>query len=478
MPKFVQNQIIMRISLLLFVLLSSLTLNTSAQQQFNLPLLSNWSDPSIPSAFYGPYNDCWGYVDGNGREYAIIGSSIGTHFFDVTNPTSPVEISFQPTKDPNTLSIHRDFKTYQHYAYGVTDQGDNSLQIFDLQYLPDSVVKVYDSNVLSKRCHNIFIEGDKLYFASNTVGNSFHAMDVASLANPENPVLLSTLSNPAFSHVHDVFVRNDTAYCSAGYDGLFVYSYANPSSPQFLMSLTAYPEQGYNHSSWLKPGTMDLVMADETHGSGLKIMDLSDFGNPVVKSVFRSNLLNVPVPNGPNGSIVHNPFVRGNYAFLSYYHDGVQVYDITNTTAPVSSAWYDTYTQNTDYNGYTGCWGVYPFLPSGHILASDMNNGLFVLDGSAFTGISNPEPSVATVQVFPNPFADQITVTAPSANGEKAEVIIHDITGRSVYTGSCLAENNNRLVISTSALSAGMYSVTVSWNGGQTTRKIVKSNVN
>lgn len=464
----------MKINLLPSLALCLLTLSSSAQMQLNLPLLSTWSNPAIPPAQYGAYNDCWGYVDANGREYAIMGSSRGTHFFDITNPSNPVEISFQPTKDPNTNSIHRDFKTYQHYAYGVTDQGDNSLQIFDLQYLPDSVVKVYDSNVLTKRCHNIHIEGDKLYLASNTVGNGFNAMDVVSLANPTQPVLLSSLNSPNFSHVHDVFVRNDTAYCSVGYDGLYVYYYGNPTTPQFLMSLTSYPEQGYNHSAWMKPGTLELVMADETHGSGLKIVDLSDFGNPVVKSVFRSNLLNVPAPTSQNGSIVHNPFVKGNYAFLSYYHDGVQVFDISDPTAPVSFAYYDTHPQSTDYSSYKGCWGVYPFLPSGNIIASDMNNGMFIFDGSALTGIENPDSKNTSLLIYPNPFRDQITLTLPGEMNESVEVIIRDITGRNVFSAEFTSDEKKSIVISTDKLSAGAYSVTAVWDGGQSARKVIK----
>ena len=41
---------------------------------------------------------------------------------------------------------------------------------------------------------------------------------------------------------------------------------------------------------------------------------------------------------------------------------------------------YDTYPILGDYSGFSGCWGAYPFLPSGLILASDIGNGLFVLE--------------------------------------------------------------------------------------------------
>jgi choice-of-anchor B domain-containing protein len=462
----------MKKKLLLSIITVWIATYSTAQLPTTLPLLSNWSDSNIPPAFYGSYNDCWGYVDANGREYAIMGSSVGTHFFDITDPANPVYISFQPTKDPNTLSIHRDFKTYQHYAYGVTDQGDNSLQIFDLQYLPDSVVKVYDSNVLTKRCHNIHIEGDKLYLASNTVGNNFHAMDVVSLADPVNPVLLSTLFNPAFTHVHDVFVRNDTAYCSVGYDGLYVYSYVNPTTPQLLMSLTSYPEQGYNHSAWMKPGTFELVMADENHGSGLKIVDLSDFGNPVVKSVFRSNLLNVPVPNGQNGSIVHNPFIRDDYVYLAYYHDGVQVFDISDASNPVWTSFYDTHPQNTNYASYTGCWGVYPFLPSGNIIASDMVNGLFVFDGSSLTSVQNPDDNNLSMSVYPNPFNDQIRIRLPEGVGSEVEIRISDMTGRVVFFSN--QPQVGLMTVPSSPFTPGTYTITIRSKERVEVRKVVK----
>ncbi|MBK9258031.1 MAG: hypothetical protein IPM42_21485 [Saprospiraceae bacterium] len=47
---------------------------------------------------------------------------------------------------------------------------------------------------------------------------------------------------------------------------------------------------------------------------------------------------------------------------------------------PEIVAYYDTEPSNTNYNqNYAGAWGVYPYLPSGSILASDIQNGLFVL---------------------------------------------------------------------------------------------------
>ncbi len=401
-----------RILLSLLALFTFIT-SASAQQSLNMNLLSNWDDPSLPSGWTGQYNDIWGYVDGQGREYAIMGVMLGTYFFDVTDPTNPVVVDYVASKDQFSLGVHRDYKTYQHYCYAVADEGQNSLQIIDMQYLPDSVHVVYDSDAFCVRAHNIFISDEKLYLASNTVGGSFNAMDVLSLADPENPTFLSTLFNPQFFHVHDVYVRNDTAYCSNGNEGFFVYDYTDPLNPSLISSIDLYPQQGYNHSSWVSDDRSTLVFADENHGKALKMYDITDIQNPTLNTLFQSNLLNVPNPSGQDGSIPHNPFFMGNNLVItSYYHDGVQVYHLPNPNQPVQIAYYDTHPQSTTYNGYEGCWGVYPYLPSGIILASDISNGLFVLELTLPTGIDDPV-SAQQIFTYPNPFSNDINISIP-----------------------------------------------------------------
>ncbi|HEY3387822.1 MAG TPA: T9SS type A sorting domain-containing protein, partial [Saprospiraceae bacterium] len=144
-----------------------------------------------------------------------------------------------------------------------------------------------------------------------------------------------------------------------------------------------YPDPGYNHSSWVNEEGNKLVIADETHGSDLKLVDITDPLNISSDdfNTFYSELLGA---GAPGSSIVHNPFILGDLAYLAYYHDGVQVFDISDPENITNIAYYDTYPENTDYTGYKGCWGVYPFLPSGIIIASDQNHGLYVLE------ITNP----------------------------------------------------------------------------------------
>jgi choice-of-anchor B domain-containing protein len=443
-----------RIIIFIFLLSGS---SGFAQQSWNLPLLGTWHDPSIPAAWTGPYNTCRGYYAA-GREYAFLASTQGTYFFEITEPSNPRLIDFIRTRDTVTLVVNKDYAIHQHYLYAVSDQGDNSLQIFDLKYLPDSVVKVYDSNVLSKRCHTIFSENGRLYMCSNTrPNNTFGPMDVMSLADPENPVLMATISHPGFSHTHEVFVKNDTAYMSNGNAGLWIYNLATPSSPELLEIFDFYPEQGYNHSSWLTANSKTIVFTDENHGLGVKIMDITDLNDPQLYSIVRSNLLNITDSLSSSGSVAHIPYIVNNYLLLSYYHDGVQIFDITNPANPKKVAWYDTHPQSTNYSSYQGCWGLFPFLPSGNIIASDINNGLFILDGSHLLKNNQP-PGNPTIQLSPNLVNDELEVFYIAGNDRNLHAEIYDMTGKLIYRKDlALGESSGIIRIPVYGLSSGLY---------------------
>ncbi|MBK7966851.1 MAG: hypothetical protein IPK10_17395 [Bacteroidetes bacterium] len=130
----------------------------------NINLLSVWDDTSVPPepTYSIRYNGIWGWDDGMGHEYAIIGATTGVYFIDITNPTAPMEVDFVAGR--RNGCIWREIKTYRHYAYLVSDDASpNSFQIVDLQYLPDSVSVVHDGTSIFERAHTIFVDGNKLY---------------------------------------------------------------------------------------------------------------------------------------------------------------------------------------------------------------------------------------------------------------------------------------------------------------------------
>ena len=446
--------------ILLLVIFTAFAVLGFAQTSQNMSLLSTWRDPDV--TVY--YNDIWGYA-ANGHEYAIIGSNTSTNFIEVTNPASPRLIKSAAGKETN--SIWRDFKTYSHYAYAVGDGGSNhSLQIWDLQYLPDSVHKVYDNNAISQSAHTIFIDNHKLYLVSNLKNGQNQALDVYSLqTNPASPTFLGSLQSSFFNDMHAVFVKNDTAYCSAGWPGMVVYNVANINNPVLISSLTSYPGKGYNHSTWLNKGSKKMIMTDEVPaGLPVKLYDVSDPQNPVYKSSFTSNPLATP----------HNTFIVGeNYAVLSFYHEGVQVFDLSNPMNVTRMGYYDTYPDNpTDFSGYKGCWGVYPFLPSGRIIASDITYGLFVLSAPYANpnGTNDDKLTAKAFNLFPNPTAGTLSfqLGKPVKN---LEVTVYDGIGRKLETfkGTQLANQE----INLEHFSNGLYYLKATGDDFSETRKFL-----
>ena len=83
---------------------------------------------------------------------------------------------------------------------------------------------------------------------------------------------------------------------------------------------------------------------------------------------------------GATSTTDHNGYMRGSYYYVSHYRRGVVVYDAADPNQLVEVAHFDNYvTPSSNVAGTDGTWGVYPFLPSGNLLVSDIENGLFVL---------------------------------------------------------------------------------------------------
>ena len=376
------------------------TIYSFAQQE--AVQLFHWEDPSLVGswAYNNTYNECWGFQI-NDAEIAVIGSTDGTHFFDVTNPSSATQIAFVQGAYTGGGVIHRDYHDYNGYLYAVCDEGSSStLQIIDISNLPNSITTVYDSNNLFNKAHNIFIDTvtAKLYAcASNS------AMDIYSLVDPTNPILIFSYND--VGHVHDAYVRNDTAYLNCGNDGFRVmdFHYLDLGmSPIEIASLTSYPDAGYNHSGWLSDDGDIYIMQDENHGYDVKVLDVSDLNNISILSTFNSGV-------NPQ-SMAHNGIIKGNLVYISYYHDGLRVFDISDPSNPIQIIYYDTYSPSS-HTSYKGAWGVYPYLPSGNIIVSDMQTGLYILDCNNQTTNLDIENNL-DIEIYPNPIGDYFTLSS------------------------------------------------------------------
>lgn len=457
-----------------------------AKSQDSVPELKkvgHWNNPNLPSFDDGQkFNDIWGWTSPEGREYAIMGSNDSTYFLDITNPENPKVVDVE--SGYSEMVVHRDYTTHKHYCYAVNDDVFGTIQIFDLQHLPDSVEKVYDTFEHGTKIHNVFSDNGRLYLASNETfsgSNGFNSipMTVLSLDDPENPTFLSNLTanqlgfEDSLQHVHDVFVHNDTAYCSLGSQGLMIVDYTNPKSPKIISHIENYPRSGYNHSSWTTANRETLVFADETHGKPLKVYDITNPKNPDLKELFGSNW--------HEGSVPHNPLIKDNLVYVSYYHEGLQIYDISDPANPYFVSGYDTYPENDagSYEGYKGCWGVYPFFESGTIAATDMQNGLFLfrLDTVAKKNTSISEPRKIQARIQPNPFESELTITFEALKDQVVHYTFFDASGRQVVKGrEKLVHDNGAIEVKgLEGQPAGMYWLKLKTGNAVEHHKVLKA---
>ena len=459
-----------KIYILLFILLSVNGLK--AQQSLNMELLAQWNDTTLQTIDGDQlWSDIMGYHDSiKNKEYAILFGNDSFYFFDITNPKTTKLIV---TVDGySKKSINRDVEIYQHYAYCVSERSGSlgGLQILDLQYLPDSVHEVYRSDALTVQAHTVFIEAERkrMYIPQNSTKVGFSAMDIFSLNNPENPTKLASLQVPLnglgeaqFSKVHEMYSRNDTVYLSCYENGLYMMDLTNLNAQKLLGVIANYPQRGTNHSSWLNAKGNMIMFTDENQGSPIKIFDISDIGNPKQIVYFNSH---------PN-ALPHNAYWKENMAVVSAYEDGVYIFDITNLNNPKVHAFYDTYPLNADgvYSGFHGCWGVWPYLPSGNIIASDISEGLFVMKPNYGVGENEIISEKAIVEIYPNPAKKLVNFKIPNLN-ENYDLIIMDTKGLIVKES---AINSTNLKLSIDGLNAGFYFFKISNANYSKTFKII-----
>jgi len=377
------------------------------------------------------YSAIWGYVAPNGREYAILGCATGTAFFDVTDSANIVEVGFisGPT------SSWREMKVFSNYAYVVSEANNSRIQIINLANLPASVNLVTTSTMPGHTTtHTVSQEGAYLYL--NGCNSGFgQGTVVVDLTNPTSPVKRGSWNT---QYVHDSRILNDTIWAANIYDGsgggtgsIYVISAVNKDNLSLINSWVNSPTPGPHNLAITGDRRFALTTDEIPQGTlprQLKIWNVQNLSNVTQTAVWR--------PTGVgDSSIVHNVEIYGNYALIAHYTCGVRLVNITNPAVPVEVAWYDTYPSNNRHT-YNGCWGVYMF-PSGKIIASDRQTGLYVLKTTVpLVGINeqgnNAPDKFELKQNFPNPFNPTTYIDFNLKSAGHVTLKVTDILGRQV----------------------------------------------
>jgi hypothetical protein len=293
----------------------------------------------------------------------------GFGVYDVSDPANPVELALVPTGNrhgvhelwlevrPNAAYVY----TAAIYSEFLTPQAGPDFQVWDISQ-PTAPMKVSEWGA------------------------------TAELGIPYS-------RDGRVSFVHSVVGDGRRAYLSYWDTGTVILDLRDPANPVYE-GRTAFAdhEEGNAHSAALAQGGNLLIQTDEDFSVGApanretawgypRFYDVSDRANPVQVATFelpttRQN----PAPSAGDYT-VHDPKVRGNTAFFSWYREGIVAVDfagVRNGRAPEMIAQWVTpgenphpYRPNLRPGDGASVWGV--ALDGDLVLASDRNSGLYVL---------------------------------------------------------------------------------------------------
>ena len=392
---------------------------------------------------YTQYNDIWGFVGKDGIEYAILGTTTGTAIYSLKDPKNPKRDTFIP----GNTSIWRDMKSFKNHVYVTADQGNQGVLIINMAEAPSKITFKYSrlpapttvnpGNV--GNCHNLWIDEKGFMYLSGCSPQSGGVLIYDLNTNPDEPTFVGA-ADAVYSH--DNYVRNDTLYSAEIYAGNFsVYHIKNKKN---IVKLATQPTTTrFTHNVWLSDDHKYLFTTDEKPQGKV---DAYSVGNPSDIKLLHS--FRPPVLLNQN-SLPHNTHyiknAKGSFIVTSWYEEGVSVADVSDPSNMVEVGIGRT------TKGGNGCWGAYPFLPSGLILASDMDNGLFIY-----------EPNYTRAARFEGIVLDSVTKTP--VNG--AKISIEGLINREI-----LSDGFGRF--KTGTPETGNINIVVSKNGFET-KKISK----
>jgi choice-of-anchor B domain-containing protein len=341
---------------------------------------------------YTRYSACCSYVHHDGREYAVLGCETGTSIVNVTNPSAPYEVAFIP----GLTSFWREMKQYRNWIYVSTEAAGGGVQIIRMTDPENPVLATTYAGSFNRE-HTVTVDTTRALLILNgtRLNNSSAGMRILSLANPEAP---AELGSYVFDYVHDSWMRGTRLHAFCINTGTIrIFDTSDPTFPDEQSSWN-YPNSKSHSGETSKDGRY-LFVCDETNYSTFKVFDIQDlFAHPMLWETTVNPL-----------SIVHNVHVKQDTAFVSWYTEGVRLFDVADPTLPAEWGYYDTYPGFS--GGFHGVWEVAPFFPSGTFIASDIETGLYVFRATPDYGTvkvrvrdggGNPIPGVDVVRVgFP-----------------------------------------------------------------------------
>jgi hypothetical protein len=324
----------------------------------------------------------------------------GVSLIDNTNPAAPLSLAYYnpsgTTGSAANSGQFRDILIHGTIGYFALDDSSTigGIDVVDLSN-PSNPVKIRNVGTLQNnqlRCHDLFIDGNYLYVASNQ--NT--TMKVFDISTPSNPTFVRNVITYGASsdHLHDMTVKNGRMYTSNLSNGVVqIYDVSNigTQAPALLAQFkTDTVSTGRTHSSWPNEDGTILAVAHEEANENVKLYDISNLsafpttGTPLtptpLATIDKTSL-------GIDSHSPHDPVIVGDTLYVSWYQAGLQILNIRDPAHPQHMGAYDTFVGGdgsaNSFIGYDGNWGVYPFFGPQKILLSDFDKALITVDATA-----------------------------------------------------------------------------------------------
>ena len=309
------------------------------------------------------YSGSWYYVDELGNEYALLGAKSGTAVIQLVEQDSSVVRGFISGPSSNW----REITVIGDYAFVSTEGGADSvgMHVIDLSPLPiDTAYLLTEYKQTFGKGHiiqrDIYSDAPYVYVIGTVATEGVHILDVSE---PAAPIEVG-LYDPDY-YIHDAHINGDLMFCAAFYEArMDIVDISDKSNPTLIATID---DPGVNtHSCWLTEDKKHLFLCDEADGFYARIFNIEDLDNIFEEATYSANL----------ESLVHNPYIRGDFAYISHNTEGLRIVDVADPTCPVEVGYYDTF--DGPSGGFSGLWSACPFLPSGKIIGGDRTKGMFV----------------------------------------------------------------------------------------------------
>jgi len=359
------------------------------------------------------------YGEGN---IAVMGtySCRGAFIFDISNPDAPTLASWY---NPGANQQFLEAIVVNGRGYFASGNG-GGVHVVDLAnpYSPQplGIVNAANGNGFSS-IHEmvVFTQDAATYLIENFNGTSNRTMKIINVTNPATAVWIRDFVPTEPLWVHAMMIKGNrmvtSGWGSTQPGRTEIYDISNlgtqaPTLQGFIVDPNGAAAGNNNHSAWLSEDGSYLYSAREISGTAangpnagdIRVYDISVPSTPVLMKRLTMVGLNL------NAVTPHNPVVKGNKLYVSWYQAGMQVFDVSVQSSPVRIGQYDTFQTAfspedslADFGGepwdifcggnglaaavptgYDGAWAVFPFLGEDRVLIGDLAKGLFIVDVS------------------------------------------------------------------------------------------------